>query len=61
MPIYPVCSGEVKELRVIFKTLPDKQIPDIVEMLSSQGINHLTISQEGEDMKEKVIIYGKAG
>jgi len=52
---------KVRELRVIFKTLPDKQIPDIVEVLSSQGINHLTISQEGEDMKEKVIIYGKAG
>ncbi len=52
---------KVKELRVIFKTLPDKQIPDIVEVLSSSGIDYLTISEEGVDMKEKVIIYGKAG
>ena len=52
---------KVKELRVIFKTLPDKQIPDIVEVLSSPGINYLTICEEGEEMKEKVIIYGKAG
>ena len=52
---------KVKELRVIFKTLHNNQMLDIVEVLSSPGINYLTISEEGGKMKEKVIIYGKAG
>jgi len=37
------------------------QILGIVEALIMLGINYLTISQEGEEMKEKVIIYGKGG
>jgi hypothetical protein len=34
---------------------------DIIEELVSSGINYLTISEEGGEMKEKVVIYGKAG
>jgi hypothetical protein len=52
---------KVKELRVIFKTLHNNQRLDIVETLSLSGINNLTISEEGGEMKEEVIIYGKAG